>query len=154
MRTSEGHSVRQRASTIIRLVSDVSGAKIIFRSVVRRCDHETIGLPHSRRCQHMMALPAERFKIEYGDRSAIPSEPPSLARLRAVLASDGGGEGWPIPLVGLSIVGRLRNSNLVLCWVTTALQAEPPIPSQRPLDAAVVTHEPADVPADVPLKHW
>jgi len=40
----------------------------------------------------MMALPAERFKIEYGDRSAIP-------------------------LVGLSIVRRLRNSNLasVLC---------------------------------------
>jgi len=64
-----------------------------------------------------MALPAERCKIDYGDRSAIPSEPPSLARLSAVLASDGGGEGWPIPLVALSIVRRLRNSDLasVVC---------------------------------------
>jgi hypothetical protein len=60
----------------------------------------------------MVALPAERRKINYRDRSAIPSEPPSLARLSAALASDGGGEGWPIPLVGLSIVRRLRNSNL------------------------------------------
>jgi hypothetical protein len=54
----------------------------------------------------MMALPAERCKIDYGDRSAIPSEPPSLARPSAALASDGGGEGWPIPLVGLSMVRR------------------------------------------------
>ena len=81
---------------------------------------KTIGLPHSRGCQHMMALPAERCKIEYGDRPAIPSEPPSLAGLSAALASDGGGEGWPIPLValvGLSIVRRLRNLKpaAVLC---------------------------------------
>src|SRR5262249_30522410 len=91
--------------------------QIIFRCVVRGCDHENDWAPHSRRCQHMMALPAERYKIDYGDRSAIPSEPPSLARLSAALASDGGGEGWPIPLVGLSNVRRLRNSNpaSVLC---------------------------------------
>jgi hypothetical protein len=51
----------------------------------------------------MMALRAERGKIDYGDCPAIPSEPPSLARLSGALASDGGGEAWPIPLVGLSI---------------------------------------------------
>jgi hypothetical protein len=64
-----------------------------------------------------MVLRAERRKIDYGDRRAIASEPPSLARLSTALVSDGGGEGWPIPLVGLSIVRRLRNSNLasVLC---------------------------------------
>jgi len=77
----------------------------------------------------MMALPAKRFKIEYGDHSAIP-------------------------LVGLSIVRRLRNSNLgLLCCVTTALQAEAPVPSQRPLDATIVALKAADVPADVLLKH-
>ena len=49
--------------------------------------------PHSRRRQHTMVLQAERCKIDYG----IPSEPPSLARLSAALASDGGGEGGPSP---------------------------------------------------------
>src|SRR5437879_11020831 len=57
--------------------------QIIFRCAARGRDHENDWAPHSRRCQHMMALPAERCKIDYGDRSAIPSEPPSLARLRA-----------------------------------------------------------------------
>jgi hypothetical protein len=101
----------------------------------------------------MMALPTERCKIEYGDRSAIPSEPPSLARLSALLANDGGGGGWPIPLVGLSIVRRLRNSTWLVRCMTAALQAQAPVPSQRPLDASVVALKSADVPADVPLKH-
>ena len=85
--------------------------QIIFRCVVRGRDHENDWAPHLRRRQHMIVLQDERCKIDYGDRSAIPSEPPSLARLSAALASDGGGEGWPIPLVDPSIVRRLRNSN-------------------------------------------
>jgi len=111
MRTPEGHSVRQRASTVIRLVSDISGANnfsMCCEWVRPRNDLAS----HSRRRQHMMVPQAKPCKIDYGDRSAIPSEPPSLARLSAALASDGGGEGWPIPLMGLSIVRRLRNSNL------------------------------------------
>jgi hypothetical protein len=60
----------------------------------------------------MMALRAERGKIDYGDCPAIPSEPPSLARLSGALASDGGGEAWPIPVVGPSIVRLLCNSTL------------------------------------------
>jgi hypothetical protein len=65
----------------------------------------------------MMALPAERCKIDYGDRSAIPSEPPSLARLSAALASDGGGEGMAHPLGGLEHREAISQFKPGLCVV-------------------------------------
>ena len=46
--------------------------QIIFRCAVRGHDHENDWAPHSRRCQHMMALPAERCKIDYGGPFSHP----------------------------------------------------------------------------------
>src|SRR5262249_13026370 len=127
--------------------------QIIFRCVVRGCDHENDWAPHSCRCQHMMVLQAERCKIDYGDRSAIPSEPPSLARLSAALASDGGGEGLVHPLGGPEHRDAISQFNSGFCdCVTTALQAEASVPSQCPLDATVFALQAADVLADALLE--
>jgi hypothetical protein len=42
---------------------------------------------------------------------------------------------------------------LPTAFAVAALQAQPPISSQRPLDTSVIALQAADVPADVPLKH-
>lgn len=70
------------------------------------------------------------------------------------MASGGGAEGWPHPLGGPE---HREAASQFKAWrgrcVVAPLQAQAPVPSQRPLDATIVALKAADVPADVPLKH-
>ena len=52
------------------------------------------GHPKASDAQLLVATARLSVKLIMGSGQAIPSEPPSLARPSAALASDGGGEGW------------------------------------------------------------
>jgi len=72
MRTSEGHSVRQRASTIIRLVSDISGGERIFATATAACTCRG-ERPHrpTRRKRDFRLLAWAKFKVAASTRDGI-----------------------------------------------------------------------------------